>query len=796
MNPWILTYKNFEIDKVGLRESLCTLGNGYFATRGAAEEAYADGLHYPGTYIAGAYNALETTIANRSLLNEDLVNFPNWLSLKFYPEDCDENWLNLNLANKLNYELKLDMQQGILSRNIEFCDKQGRKTQVFSRRIVSMAALHLSAIEYCFTPLNWSGNVIICSKLDASVTNLGVARYRELNSSHFDIVNQSKLTDDVALIAVQTKQSCLQVAQAIRTHLFCDNEILSIRPQTLIGKADLSQIFLVPVQKNQTIRVEKTAALYSSRDFASSGASSEAAKALQQASSFKVLEKNHRLAWKQLWRHHDVSIGKNNFEQQCIRLHIFHLLQSLSPNSIGLDCGAPARGLHGEAYRGHIFWDELFIIPFYTTQMPELARSLLMYRYRRLDAARQLAKKHGYKGAMYPWQSASNGEECSQQWHLNPKAQTWGTDYSSLQRHVNSAIVYNIWHYYQYSHDQDFLSQYGAVMILEIARFWASIAKLNPKTKRYEINGVMGPDEYHEKYPSSLKPGINNNAYTNIMAVWVLERALELFKILPKAIVADLEEALHLTRKEFARWKNITRKMFIPFHEGIISQFEGYELLRELSWQDYQVKYGNIERLDRILKSEGDSPDHYKLAKQADVLMLFYLFPFSTLQGLFQELGYQFTKSIKQKTIDYYLSRTTHGSTLSKVVISSIMANSNPNLSRELQLQALKSDIKDTQGGTTQEGVHLGVMAGTINYIIKHYAGIAITNNILSLSPCLPKDIPSISLHFCYRGNRYYMYINHHFCELTLITKTSPQLIKVLKKIVTMNYLESIRLAY
>jgi len=794
MNPWHLTYKSFEAAKIGLREALCTLGNGYFATRGATEEASADELNYPGTYIAGAYNGLPTHIAGRLLYNEDLVNFPNWLLLKVYPQDAQPNWLSCNTLNDVNYLLKLNMQQGILSRKIEFCDTQGRRTQIISRRLISMANPHLSAIEYSFTPLNWSGHIIIASGLDASVKNSGVARYQELNTHHLDILNYKNL-DNTALIVTQTNQSRLQVAQAIRTQVFNTGKLLLKMPETQFDTNIITQLFKVMAHKGQTLRIEKFAVIHTSKDYASTEALSEAEKLILATDSFKAAANSHILAWKQLWQHHDIEIGRNNAEQQCIRLHIFHLLQTLSPNSIGLDCGAPARGWHGEAYRGHIFWDELFIIPYYTVQHPQIARSLLMYRYRRLPAARQLAKQHGYKGAMYPWQSASNGEETSQQWHLNPKSQTWGPDYSANQRHVNSAIVFTIWDYYQHTHDVEFLSHYGAEMILEIARFWASIATFNQKKQRFEIKNVMGPDEYHEKYPQSLKPGLNNNSYTNIMAVWVLERALELFEILPSTRLEELTTLLNLTKQELARWKKITQRMFIPFHDGIISQFEGYESLKEFAWQDYQAQYGNIERLDRVLKSEGDSPDHYKVAKQADVLMLFYLLPFAELKKIFHQLGYQLSSSIKQKTIEYYLSRTSHGSTLSKIVISSILAESNPKLSRELQLEALNSDINDTQGGTTQEGIHLGVMAGTISYILKHYAGINNVKNILTLSPCLPKATPRLKLHYHYLGNEYLIHLTHHFCEVTLLTKASSQTIKIRNKKVALQYQKVIRIS-
>ena len=235
---------------------------------------------------------------------------------------------------------------------------------------------------------------------------------------------------------------------------------------------------------------------------------------------------DHVLAWRHLWRRFDVHIrpagpGFKLNVQMLVRLNMFHLLQAVSPNSIGLDIGVPARGWTGEAYQGHVFWDELFIFPFFNYRMPEITRSLLMYRYRRLGEARAAAAAAGYKGAMFPWQSGSDGQEETETLNLNPRSKHWVPDNSYLQRHVGSAIAHNVWQYFQVTHDVEFLHSYGAELILDIASFWSSVATFDDDRGRYEIRGVMGPDEFHDGYPDSKKPGLNNNAYTNIMAVWV-----------------------------------------------------------------------------------------------------------------------------------------------------------------------------------------------------------------------------------------------------------------------------------
>ena len=218
----------------------------------------------------------------------------------------------------------------------------------------------------------------------------------------------------------------------------------------------------------------------------------------------------------------------------------------MSPNSSDLDVGVPARGLHGEAYRGHIFWDELFIFPVLNLRLPMVTRSLLGYRYRRLPEARHAAKAAGYSGAMFPWQSGSDGREESQRLHLNPRSGRWNPDSSARAHHIGIAVAYSSWKFYQVTGDLAYLIDYGAEMLAEIARFWVSRASYDQERERYSIRGVIGPDEFHSGYPDAPYDGIDNNAYTNVMAVWVIMRALDALKLLPLPNRLDLMETLGL----------------------------------------------------------------------------------------------------------------------------------------------------------------------------------------------------------------------------------------------------------
>jgi trehalose/maltose hydrolase-like predicted phosphorylase len=521
----------------------------------------------------------------------------------------------------------------------------------------------------------------------------------------------------------------------------------------------IGQELVIDLREGETLVLEKLASLYTSRDDAISEPVVAARKTITRAPRFDTVMAEHVLAWKHLWRRFDVHIqvAEPGFKLNVLmllRLNMFHLLQAVSPNSMGLDIGVPARGWTGEAYQGHIFWDELFIFPFLNYRMPEITRALLMYRYRRLGEARAAARRAGFQGAMFPWQSGSDGQEETQELNLNPHSHRWVPDNSYLQRHVGSAIAYNVWQYFQVTRDVEFLQFMGAELILEIARFWSSIATFNDERERYEIRGVMGPDEFHEGYPGSSTPGLNNNAYTNIMAVWVLCRALDVLDLLPDIRRAELMTRLGLSVREIARWRDISRMMFVPFHDaGIISQFEGYEKLAELDWDDYRRRYGNIQRLDLILEAENDSANCYKLSKQADVLMLFYLFSAEELGELFARLGYPFEYETIPRNVTYYDARSSHGSTLSRVVHAWVLARSDRPRSMSYFAEALQSDVNDIQQGTTAEGVHLGAMAGSVDLVQRVSTGIETTGDVLRLNPRLPKELERLDMRIRYRGH-------------------------------------------
>ncbi|MGD9201963.1 MAG: glycosyl hydrolase family 65 protein, partial [Chitinispirillia bacterium] len=520
----------------------------------------------------------------------------------------------------------------------------------------------------------------------------------------------------------------------------------------------VAQDFFVHVKKDETVTLDKIVSVYTSRDINISDPLFSAKECLKTSDNFNILHKIHCKEWNSLWEKMDIEIDGGRNVQKVIRFHAYHLLVTASLHNLKNDASIPARGLHGEAYRGHIFWDELFVFPFYNLHFPEITRSLLLYRYKRLDKAREYAKEHGYKGAMYPWQSGSDGREETQIIHLNPNSGEWGDDYSSLQRHVSLAIAYNIWMYYWTTDDKSFLAEYGAEMIFEIARFWASKCSFNKQTDRYEIHNVMGPDEYHEKYPDAKEGGLKDNTYTNVLCVWTMKKCLKCIDILRENEFDKVKSKINLLDDEISLWENIICKMNISVRNDIISQYDGFLDLKELDWEGYRKKYKNIARLDRILKAEGLSPDDYQLSKQADLLMLFYILPSDEVGEILRSLGCKFNDQILRKNYNYYLERTSHGSTLSLVVHSRVAALfDDMKLSMEWFQKALTADISDIQGGTVKEGIHTGLMAGTIHIFLASFIGLSFFKERISFNPKIPHEWKKIAFNFTFKNIRYYL---------------------------------------
>ncbi|MGA5443541.1 glycoside hydrolase family 65 protein [Streptomyces griseoincarnatus] len=751
MSEWTWEYEGYVPGEERLREALCTLGNGCFATRGAVPESRAGLLHYPGTYAAGVYNRLESDVAGHRVVNEDMVNLPNWLHLRLrqrFADGASGPWLSPDRQHSFDHRHTLDLRRAVLTRRFRYRMQGGGVLEVEQVRLTHMTDPHVAALRTVVRADDWSGEIEVESGLDGDVSNANVRRYRSLARHHLIRMRTGVSEADTTWLSCRTSASDIGIGMAART-------VASAEPATASeirsSHRRVVHRLVVPVGPGRTAVVDKTVALHTSRDRAIGDPLDAALDRVAAADDFTALLASHTGAWARLWRGADIRVPGE--AGRILRLHLFHVLQTLSPNTADLDVGVPARGLHGEAYRGHVFWDELFVLPYLNLHFPDVSRALLDYRHRRLPRACRAARAAGRRGAMYPWQSGSDGREETQQLHLNPRSGRWLPDHSHLQHHVGSAIAYNVWQYSEATGDTEYLHTKGAEMLLQIARFWADGAEPEPGTGRFRIRGVVGPDEYHDHYPGADRPGLDDNAYTNVTAAWVLSRALDLVPRLPAWRRGELFERIGLDTGELAKWEVVSRKLRVPFHAGVISQFDGYGDLAELDWDAYRARYPDIRRLDRVLEAEGDTVNRYQASKQADVLMLGYLFSSTELRGLFDRLGYDVDDEVWRRTVDHYLRRTSHGSTLSGLVHGLVLARARRADAWRYARESLEADIADIQGGTTGEGIHLGAMAGTLDLVQRGLTGLETREDALHLDPVPLPALSEYSFSLRYRGH-------------------------------------------
>jgi len=750
MSDWIISVDGSTPAEEGTWEALFTLGNGVFGTRGATAESKVGEFHYPGTYAAGVYNRLVSVVGEQEMEQESLVNLPNWLPLTF--RIGEGPWLGSSSIEVDGQTRSLDLRRGELSRTFRTRDGDGRETTITERRIVSMADPHLAAIEWSLTPENWSGVMAVRASLDAGVENRNVAVHHRLEGRHIRLVDRGEAGDDICWLEVETSQSHIRCAEAARTRFTASGRAAGERALHRDGEVIGHEVTLA-VAEGEQVLVEKVVALYTSRDRAIADPLNAALEAAGRSPGMEHLVDEHRRAWDRLWdRWHLRVTTPDPGVQRILNLHAFHLLQTLSPHVADRDVGMGARGLHGEAYEGHVFWDDVFALPLMSLRDPDVTRGSLLYRYRRLPAARRAAREAGHSGAMFPWQSGSDGREETPTRLFNPHSDHWMPDNSRRQRHVGLAIAYNTWRYHQATGDLGFLRSYGAELLVEIARFFAGLAEIGDDG-RHHISGVMGPDEFHDGYPETPGSGLDDNAYTNLLVAWLLERVVEVHGLLSGPEGQRLWDRLGVAAPEVTRWEEIGRTLAVPFlDDGVIAQFAGYDDLAELDWSSYRDRHSRIGRLDLILESESDNTNRYKVTKQADTVMLLHLFTAEEVIALLDHLGYDVGPADLARTIEHYLARTTHGSTLSRVAHGWALAPVDSARSWELFLDALQSDIADTQGGTTREGVHLGVMAGTVDMIVRGYLGVRARGEVLWFDPCVPSRLEEAEFRLRHRG--------------------------------------------
>lgn len=717
-NFWAIINNDFSPEKEKFYESIFSLANGYMGTRGAMEEAERSNVHQPATYIAGVFNKVRGE-------TPDLVNVPNWLSLKFASSN---EWLDINKDETLLFQRKLDMKNGLLSRKVRWEDKDGKITLIQITRFISQDNKHLSAIRYSVTPENYSGKIKFESSLDGNVTNNGIKHLRE---------SEVDYQKNLICLSTRTKQSKIVIAEASKIIVGYGKGKIKIKSDYQKSKNKIMHGFEIEIERGRKYNIDKIISVHTSLD--SKNPLPEAKKSICNSGGFDYLLKKHVKRWQKHWQESDIIIAGEKKLQKAIRFSVFHLIQ-LGQSNNGLSSIA-AKGLSnipGKGYRGHVFWDtENYILPFYIFTYPEIAKSLLMYRYRAMPRAKEKAGKNRCRGAMYPWESADTGEEATPKWVkiVNKKIRVWTGE---KEHHISADIAYAVWQYFLATKDKEFIKSYGAEIILETARFWASRMSYNKKKKTYEIKGVIGPDEYHVKYPDKNRVGINNNFYTNTLAAWNIKTALKIIKTLPQS--EKIRKKINLKDNELKDWDEKSQKIYIPFDKkmSVHPQFDGFMSLKYVDLK----KFRNTPSiaLETLLQNKSIDINATQITKQADVIMALYLLPDIT------------DLKTKVADFDFYDKRTAHGSSLGGG-IHIIMACRLKKMTYAYKhfVELAEIDLRDKKGNTFL-GLHVAALGGIWQALINGFAGLRLKNGLLYFEPSLPSSWKGLEFKIKYRG--------------------------------------------
>ncbi len=730
---WLVKEHGFSRALQNIREAQFSLGNGYLGSRAVLEEIPYDAQ--PGTYIAGLYDRLGSQVA-------ELVNLPNPINFKFTIEG---EKLDLIAMKFIEHKRILNLKKGLLLRHTLYRDAKGRFYDYQSLRFISMANKNIGVMQIVFTPLTSSVTLDINTGIDTAVFNATILsegrkkhfRIRELGQAH-----------NAGYLVVETFERKHPVVYWSGFYYEIGKKKF-YRPEN---------IFRLKVRKNQSVIFTK---IFCIKRFPykedHSSYKKETFKIFNKAfkSKFSTLLSSHIKAWERLWRKADIVIEGPNELQINLRFNIYHMLicanYDYGFSSIG------ARTLSGEGYRGHIFWDaEIFLMPFYLLNFPQVAKNMLLYRYRRLNKARELAKKAGFKGTKFPWESAYTGEEETPSWAKDLDGSIIKIYTHKMEEHISADIAYAIHKYYQWSKDEKFMEYCGYEMLFEIARFWSSRLEYNKKKDKFEINHVIGPDEFHID--------VNNNAYTNMMVKWCLVTAYKSFiwlKEKKSRLFNNLKKKLSLREKEAVSWRKMASKISINIEkEGLIEQFDGYFKLKKIL-PSQTDEYG-IPLIPHNLKIK--DLKYTQIIKQADVLMLIYL-----LEEYF---------SYKSKLVNYnfYLPRTVHKSSLSPSV-HSIVASWVKDLqcAYNFFVFSLRIDIGNLYGNTNG-GIHAASLGGTWQAVVFGFCGLRLRQDRLYIEPNLPHRWKRISFSLIYRQRLIKLKISNSLIETSFRSKQKSPL--------------------
>ncbi len=691
-------------------ETLFALANGYRCLRG--ENPFL-ATERGGSFIAGVFDKSDAQVL-------ELVNAPDPQGLKVY---LDYEAVQANEEGAKNYKRTLDMERGLVESAIVFKSKTGNILELRHEKFVSIANVHRWAERITFKALNFSRRILMESTIDGTGCNavghpLDCAKHYEVSGTH-------GFKPGICLSAV-TNERRIEIAEA--SVIACEDQgaclnLLRLRQ----GRESITEVYELKLEQGREVTVWRFGATFCSREtpgFLAGACERELASFRKDGYCGELSA--HEKAWHKKWDAIDVRIEGDDLAQRSLRFNLFHLASSApsgdSRSSIG------AKGLHGEGYKGHVFWDtETFMFPFFLHTQAEVARDLLLYRFMTLEGARANAAASGCQGARFAWESADDGIETTPRWgvdYAGNHVRIWTGD---IEVHINADISYAILAYYRATGDRVFMKDYGLQMLLEIARFWAGFVKADTHGKSFSIKNVIGPDEFHEH--------VDDNAYTNYLVRWAFGKTLEIagdFENESPDSFAAIMERSGTAKLEFRRWKEVSEGLLLPKDEdtGVIEQFSGYFGLKEYPIREWDENDMPIWPAGLDVSKLGETT----LIKQPDVVMLFAMLP------------EEFPRESKIVNYDFYEARTMHKSSLSPSIYSMVgLSLGKTSHAYRYFLTSIRTDLDDNQGNASL-GIHAASMGGAWQSAVFGFGGFSLdAKGIPQFDPWLPEEWTSLS---------------------------------------------------
>ncbi len=720
-DEWRIIEEGFHKEYNRISESVFSIGNGRMGQRANFEEKFS-GETLSGSYVAGVYYPDKTRVGwwknGYPEYFAKVLNAANWIGINV---EFDGEVLDLEKCEVEEFRRVLDMKEGYLERTFIALLHSGKRVKVHSKRFCSIVEDEVGAIRYSITPLNFSGTLTLTPSVDVDVMNQD-SNYGE----KFWVEIETKAKRRAGYVTAETKKTAFQVCTGMKFNIFQNGAAIdfdSFKHQK--DKYVACTVDLKCEEGEETV-MYKFAANVSSLNHPKEELMQACKTAVKKAfdKGFDTLLEEQKQAWGRKWEEADIIIEGDVAAQQAIRFNIFQLYQTYTGEDERLNIGP--KGFTGEKYGGSTYWDtEAYCLPFYLSTADErVARNLLIYRYKHLQKAIENAQKLGFTdgAALYPMVTM-NGEESHNEWEITFE-----------EIHRNGAIAFAIYDYVRYTNDKNYLAEYGLEVLIGIARFWAQRVHFSTHKNLYVMHGVTGPNEYENN--------VNNNWYTNYLAVWCLKYTIETLEQVqstaPDKFKEITERIKFYEKTETNKWKDIIEKMYFPKDDtlNVFLQQEGYldkELLTVNDLTPEQRPLNQKWSWDRILRS--------CFIKQADVLQGIYLFEDD------------FDVETIRRNFDFYEPRTVHESSLSPCVHVILAAKLGmEEKAYEMYLRTSRLDLDD-YNNDTEDGCHITSMAGTWMAVIKGFGGMRVFDDRLAFSPFIPKKWQSYAFKIRYRGS-------------------------------------------